>query len=281
MEFSQTTEFALSVAREATHVVMRILPESRTAKEIRLKTPTDLVTRADYEAERLIAARIRARYPDHALLGEEGTDEAGAGPDSGPGVSDGSPPGPATKPRWLIDPVDGTSNFAHGVPWFAVSIALEEGGVVQCGVVAVPPLGEYFVAERGCGAFLVDRAGGRTRLTASQTVEIGSALVSTGLPREPQRSRHVPTIAPFMVRSLEVRIMGSAAIHLAYIAAGRLDAFWEPGLNPWDVAAGILLVEEAGGRVTDFAGRPLRTLGGQILASNGPLHPAMVGLLSR
>lgn len=277
MDLSETAAFALDVAREAAALVMGILPEPGDAKEIRHKGPTDLVTRADHESERLIAGRIRARFPDHAIVGEEGTTV------TSPAVRDAVPGAPSRpgsdRPRWLIDPVDGTANFAHGIPWFAVSIALEEQGRLRCGVVVVPPLGEAFVAERDRGAWLLREGTARSRLAPSSTEELGRALVATGLPREPVRSRHSPTIAPLLLRALEVRIMGAAAIHLAYVAAGRLDAFWEPGLSPWDLAAGVLLVEEAGGRVTDWAGRPLRALGGEVLASNGPLHPAMVEVL--
>jgi myo-inositol-1(or 4)-monophosphatase len=264
--FSDTAAFAIGVAREASALVMRILPENRDAKNITYKTPTDLVTRADHEAEELIASRIRQRFPDHAVLGEEaaatGAEPAGGGP------------------RWIVDPVDGTANFAHGVPWFAISIALEDRGALQCGVIAVPPLGEIFVAERGRGASQVFADGTMLPLVPSTVADIGRAIVATGLPREPDRSWHVPTIVPLMLRSLEVRIMGAAAVHLAYVAAGRIDGFWEPGLSPWDVAAGILIVGEAGGRVSDWAGHPLRSLGGRLLASNGPLHPALVGILT-
>lgn len=262
MGLSETAAFALETAREAAALVMAILPESRADKQVRLKTATDLVTRADHEAERLIAARIRERFPDHGLLGEEGTTNDGSGP------------------CWVVDPVDGTANFAHGIPWFAVSIALEDRGAVQCGVIAVPPLEEYFVAERGRGAYLLSAGREPVRLATSETADLGAALVATGLPREPDRSWHVQTIGPLILRSLEVRITGTAAIHLAYLAAGRLDAFWEPGLQPWDVAAGVLLVEEAGGRVSDWSGRPLVSLKTELLASNGSLHPAMVQALA-
>ncbi len=262
LDLSDTAAFALETAREAAALVMSILPESSAEKQVRLKATTDLVTRADHEAERLIAARIRARFPDHGLLGEEGTSTDGAGP------------------CWVVDPVDGTANFAHGIPWFAVSIALEDAGAVQCGVIAIPPLGEYYVAERGRGAYLLGDGAAPVRLAVSDTADLGQALVATGLPREPERSRHVQTIGPLILRSLEVRIMGAAAIHLAYLAAGRLDAFWEPGLQPWDVAAGVLMVEEAGGLVTDWSGRPLRSLRTELLATNGPLHPGMVQMLA-
>jgi myo-inositol-1(or 4)-monophosphatase len=263
---SETAAFALATAQEASALVMGILPQPRDAKEVTYKTPTDLVTRADREAEHLIASRIHARFPAHEIFGEEA-------------IGLGGPVPAAGGPRWIVDPVDGTANFAHGVPWFAVSIGFEDEGHLRCGVVVVPPLGEVFVAERGRGAFQVLRDGALLRLVPSTKSDLGRALVATGLPREPDREWHVPTIVPFMLRSLEVRIMGAAAIHLAYVAAGRIDAFWEPGLMPWDVAAGILLVEEAGGRVTDWAGRRPPALGGRLLASNGPLHAAMVELL--
>ncbi len=275
MNLSAPAAFALDVAREAADLVMRILPESRASKDIHYKTPTDPVTRADREAEQLITARIRERFPEHSILGEEGTAFSG-GVAVGPGTLGVHP---TNGPRWVIDPVDGTSNFAHGIPWFAISIALEDRGAVQCGVVAAPIQGEYFVADRGGGAFLVERDSTLTRLRPSTTAEIGSAIVATGLPSHPHRSRHVPTIPPVMMRALTVRVMGSAAIHLAYIAAGRIEAFWEPGLSAWDVAAGILLVEEAGGRVSDWTGRPLRAMDDPLLASNGPLHPVMIELL--
>ncbi len=276
MEFSQTTAFALDVAREAADLVMRILPESAAAKAVRHKGPTDLVTRADQEAERLIIRRIRERFPDHGLLAEEGT--AGSG-SAGVGSAGAASSAPAA--RWLIDPVDGTANFAHGIPWFAISIALEERGIIQVGVVAVPPLGEFFVGERGRGAFLIEGDNAPVRLRVSTVSDLGRALVATGLPPEPVRSRHITSIPPLLVRTFEVRIMGAAAAHLAYVAAGRLDAFWQPNLNPWDVAAGILLVEEAGGRVTDLTGRPLRAIGGDVLATNGALHSTMVEELGR
>ncbi len=265
MSLSQTAAFALDIAREAADLVMRILPESQASKAVRYKTPTDPVTRADREAERLITARIRARFPDHGVLGEEGASAPGRRGRDGP--------------RWVIDPVDGTSNFARGVPWFAISIALEDQGRVQCGVVAMPPLREYFVADRGRGAFQVERGGALTKLVPSTTAEIGRAIAATGLPSAPHRSRHITTIPLLMRRALTVRVMGSAAVHLAYVAAGRLDAFWEPGLSAWDVAAGVLLVEEAGGRVSDWRGRPLQSLSDPVLASNGPLHATMVRLL--
>ena len=252
--------FAVDLARRGGAHLMSLLSTAAAAKEIRFKGPTDLVTRADKEVEALIAARVRAAYPDHGFLAEEGT------------VRDGA------EYRWVVDPLDGTTNFAHGLPWFAVSVALEHQGTVIVGVVYHPPLDELFVAEQGKGAWVSPRGGAFVRLAVSPTEDLGAALLSTGLPGRARRLRHMRTIPPFLERSREVRIMGSAAIHLAYVAAGRLDAFWEPGLNLWDVAAGIVLVEEAGGRVTDLQGAPSRS--GDILATNGHMHAAMLDMLA-
>jgi myo-inositol-1(or 4)-monophosphatase len=266
VKLSDLAGFALEVAREASDLVMRILPEPWDVKRARLKSPADLVTRADHEAEQLIASRIRQRFADHGFVGEEGAEVSGR-------------LRPAEGPRWLVDPVDGTTNFAHGLPWFAISIAFEDRGDLRCGVVAVPPLGEYFVAERGRGAHLLG-AGGPQRLSVSRTAHLAEAMVASGLPGPADRERQVATFAPMMQQTLKVRIMGAAAIHLAYVAAGRLDGFWEASLKPWDIAAGALLVEEAGGRVTDWAGQPLRFRDGDVLATNGAVHAAMVEVLT-
>jgi len=227
------------------------------------KGAIDLVTEADIAVERMFRDLIAGRFPDHQVLAEELGDR----------------PVAPTGPCWVFDPIDGTTNFAHGLPWFAVSIALEEGGVLQCGVIAVPPLGEFFVGERGRGAYLIAGNGEPVRLAVSTVRELGRALIATGLPPEPGRSPHITTIPKVMRKALEVRIMGSAAAHLACVAAGRLEAFWEPNLNPWDVAAGILLVEEAGGRVSDLSGRPLRAPGGDVLATNGAVHVPLLELI--
>ncbi len=259
---SATTRFAIDVAREAGALTARILPESWADKGVQLKGPADLVTRADRESEHLIASRIRTRFTGHAIVGEEGTRDTGTGP------------------RWYVDPVDGTTNFAHGLPWYSVSIGFEEQGRLTAGVVFVPPLDEMFVAERGRGAFLVGVDGRLQALRPSTTSEIGDALVATGLPSALDRPPHIRNIATVMQHTRKFRMTGSAAIHLAYVAAGRLDVFWEPTLNSWDVAAGIVLVEEAGGRVSHPSGRPLETLDGDILATNGVLHDRFAAIVS-
>jgi len=260
VSFSPLAAFAMDLARQGGERLLSLLPAARDAKEIEFKGPTDLVTRADREVEGLISERVRAAYPDHGLLGEEGTVRAGE------------------VYRWIVDPLDGTTNFAHGLPWFAVSVAVEHRGTIVVGVVYHPSADELFFAERGKGAWLSTRGGEPARLAVSPTDDLGAALLATGLPGRERRPAHLRTIPVFLQRAREVRMTGSAAIHLAYVAAGRLDGFWEPGLNLWDVAAGMLLVEEAGGRVTDMRGGPFRA--GDILATNGYLHGAMLEVLA-
>lgn len=241
---------------------MSLLPETRVSKQIGFKrNPADLVTRADRMAEDLIVGLLRERFPDHGLLAEEGTGVEGKAY------------------RWIIDPLDGTTNFAHGLPIFAVSIGLEHQGQVVAGVVYHPPLDEMFVGARGGGAFLRHgRAEGRLR--PSDIGEVAHAVVATGLPYDIRETGgNVPQIAALARTAIEVRILGAAALHLAYVAAGRVEAFWEPGLNSWDIAAGSLLVEEAGGRITDMQGRNFHLDCREVLATNGLVHDEMLQLL--
>jgi len=248
----------MELARRGGAHLMSLLPSAASVKAIRFKGPTDLVTRADHEVEALIAAEIDRAYPRHGLLAEEGTVRAGA------------------EYRWIVDPLDGTTNFAHGLPWFAVSLALEYQGSAILGVVHHPPLDELFLAERGRGSYSTVRGSPLTRLRVSATADLGSAVLATGLAGRGHRAylRRLPAL---LEEVREVRIMGSAAMHLALVAAGRIDAFWEPGLNLWDIAAGALLVEEAGGRATDLDGRSGPT--GDILATNGRLHATLLARL--
>jgi len=225
------------------------------------KGPIDLVTEADVAAEREFRALVARRFPSHAVLGEEG-EETAAGAEC----------------RWVIDPLDGTTNFAHGLALFCVSIALEIGGRLELGVVFDPMAGELFTAERGEGARL---NGQPIRVTGTATLV--DSLLCTGFPytvRQDQ-ARQVAVFAALLGESRAVRRLGSAALDLCYVAAGRFDGFWEDRLHAWDVAAGALIVEEAGGRVTDFAGRPLDLTRGQILATNGPLHERVREVIMR
>jgi myo-inositol-1(or 4)-monophosphatase len=227
--------------------------------QIEKKGAIDLVTAIDREIEREFRARIAARFPDHVVLGEEfesaGDREA--------------------LPRycWVFDPVDGTTNFAHGLPIFCSSLALEIDGVPMVGAVYDPSRRELFTAERGQGAWL-----NGAPLRVSQAASLIDALLCTGFPYSVQQdpSALVGLFSEFLGVSRAVRRLGSAAIDLCYVAAGRLDGFWEQKLNPWDTAAGALLVEEAGGRVTGLSGEPYRSRDGHIVASNGALHDEMV-----
>jgi myo-inositol-1(or 4)-monophosphatase len=229
-------------------------------REIRYKqSRSDLVTEMDRRAETLIVETIRARFPGHSVLAEER------------GVLPGSP-----SHRWIVDPLDGTTNYAHGLPLFAVSIALEIDGCVVLGVVYEPNREECFIAERGRGATL-----NGLPLRVSTVSTLGESLLGTGYqynihdPRDSNLREH----AALSRRCQSVRAIGSAVTQLASVAAGRLDGFWELRLGAWDVAAGALLIEEAGGAVTDLDGRPLDLAAPAIVASNGLIHADMLRAL--
>jgi myo-inositol-1(or 4)-monophosphatase len=224
------------------------------------KGDIDLVTEADHAAERAVVALVRERHPDHDILAEEG-DYPSRGADQ----------------RWIVDPLDGTTNFAHGFPWFAVSIALEVRGAVVLGAVYNPHNRELFVAEKGAGATL---AGRPLRVSTTDTLE--RALLATGFAYDHKvnPANNYLHFERFQKAAQAVRRAGVASLDLACVAAGRFDGFWELKLKPWDVAAGVLLVAEAGGRVSDYAGAPMPLDRGEILASNGRLHAAMQALLA-
>lgn len=220
------------------------------------KGPIDLVTAADLAVERDFRERIADRFPAHAVLGEEAV---------------GGTTALSSAYRWIVDPIDGTTNFTHGVALFCVSIALEIDGVVSLGVVYDPMSEELFCAERGGGA----RLNGAPIHVSSSSALIDALLV-TGFPYSPEhRARQVQVFGAFLERTRGVRRLGSAALDLSYVAAGRFDAFWEEELHAWDIAAGALLVAEAGGRVTDYHNQPLDLFRGEILASNGSLHESV------
>jgi myo-inositol-1(or 4)-monophosphatase len=234
--------------------------ELHGARRIAYKgTPTNLVTEMDARAEELIVGRLAAAFPDDGILAEEGGASAGG-----------------SGRRWLIDPLDGTTNYAHGVPIFGVSVALEAAGRVELGVVFDPNLAELFVAERGRGA---TRNG--ERLAVSAAPALGESLLATGFPYNIRETadNNLKEYAAFSVRARAVRRMGSAVLYLAWLAAGRLDGYWELRLGPWDVAAGSLLIEEAGGRITNLAGGPLDLDAPAVVASNGRIHGALLAVL--
>ena len=259
--FSEFLDAAIEAAQRAGALLMSMLPETRDSKEVSFKRNTaDLVTRADRMAEDLITGFLRQRFPDHGILAEEGTKVSG-------------------EYRWVIDPLDGTTNFAHGLHMFAVSIALERRGEVIAGAVYHPPMDEMFVAERDDGAYL-RRGREQQRLEVSEIKTVAEAVVATGLPYDIRETgRNIAHTGTLMRTAIEVRVLGAAALHLAYVAAGRLEAFWEPGLNPWDIAAGALLVKEAGGRITDMRGGIFHLECRDVLASNSLVHDEMIGLL--
>ena len=223
------------------------------------KGAIDLVTNIDIEIERAFRATIAERFPDHAVLGEE-FERAGQ--------RDETPPF-----CWVFDPVDGTTNYAHGLPIFCASLALEIDGQPVAAAIYDPSRRELFTAERGQGAWL----NGRPLRVSSSDALIDSLLV-TGFPYtvKDEIPELVGLFGEFLATSRAVRRLGSAALDLCYVAAGRFDAFWEQKLNPWDISAGALIVEEAGGKVTDTQGAAFRSRGGNIIASNGRIHDAMV-----
>jgi len=247
-------DFAISVARDAGALLRQKLTEPRTIAE---KRPHDLVTDADAASERLIVARIREAFPNASILGEEGGHYAGDADE-----------------RWIVDPLDGTTNYAHGYPMFCVSIAYERAGVVEAGAIYAPQLDACFAAARGGGATLDG-----VPIRVSTLARVGESLVCTGfMPAAYERNGRYFAAVSRVAQG--VRRDGSAALDLAMVAAGRFDAFWERDLKPWDVAAGALIITEAGGRVTAMDGTPLALSAGSILASNGIVHAEIQALLA-
>jgi myo-inositol-1(or 4)-monophosphatase len=248
---SQFLEVAIETARQAGAILR---DDFQRPKQISYKGEVDIVTESDRRSEALIVSRLRQHFPDHAIIGEEGGgDGAGA------------------KYCWHVDPLDGTTNFAHGYPCFAVSIGLAEDGQPIAGAVLNPVSDELFAAARGEGAYLNGK-----RIRVSPVEKLANSLVATGFPtHHRKRSANINYYWEFTLRSHGVRRDGSAALDLCSVACGRFDAFWEFNLNSWDTAAGILLVREAGGTVTDLSGGIYRLGGPQLLASNGRIHAEM------
>ncbi len=256
---------AAAIAREAGARLREFLAQG---VETEYKGDVDVVTAADRAVEKLIRGRLHEALPEHGVFGEEGTRERMEG-----------------EFRWYVDPLDGTTNFAHGFPQFCVSLGLEhrpsalapgDDGTLLAGVIYDPMRDELFAAERGRGAWLNGR-----RIQVSRTPDLAESLVATGFP---SRKRHLnPNVhfyQEFTLRSHGVRRAGSAALDLAYTACGRLDGFWEFNLNPWDTAAGSLLVTEAGGSMTRFDGTPFQLNSAEILATNGLLREELIGFFA-
>jgi myo-inositol-1(or 4)-monophosphatase len=240
------------IAREAGAL---LIPYFEQRIKFEYKGDVDLVTEADRKSEKLILERIQTRWPDHDVIGEEGTRiEAGG------------------EYKWYVDPLDGTTNFAHGFPVFCVSLAIQRKGELVAAVVYDPTRDELFAAERGRGAYLNGE-----KIHVSSVKNLAESLVATGFPSHKRhKNPNIYFYHQITLRTHGVRRAGSAALDLCCVAAGRFDGFWEFNLNPWDTAAGVLLVEEAGGRVTRFDGSEFELNSKETLASNGILHQQLL-----
>ena len=249
--------FIIDLAREAGALLRNDLGRPR---ELAFKSRADLVTDVDLRSERLLVAALRERFPDHAIMAEEGSRrETAAGY------------------LWLVDPLDGTTNYAHGYPVFSVTMALLRDRELELGIVYDPLRDECFTAERGGGAWLNGR-----QLQVSSTADLRMGLLSTGFPYHRWQSpeTNIPEFSAMIMRCQGIVRSGSAAIDLAYVAAGRSDGHWELGLKPWDSAAGTLLVREAGGKVTNWVGEAYEPWNGRVVATNGVLHEEVIRVLA-
>jgi myo-inositol-1(or 4)-monophosphatase len=253
-----TSEFEVAVAAaKAAGEVLRSGFGQR--QEVRYKGEVDLVTEADENAEQKIKATLQEAFPAYAIL----TEESGRLPGQG-------------DYRWIVDPLDGTTNYAHGLPLFSVSVALERAGESVLGVVHDPMTQETYAAERGNGATLNGRF-----IKVSDTEELIQALLATGFPYErDDMSATLDLFGRFAVLTQSMRRLGSAALDMCYVAAGRLDGYYERGIQAWDIAAGSVILEEAGGKVTNYGGGQLDLEGREVVASNSLLHPALVDVTS-
>jgi myo-inositol-1(or 4)-monophosphatase len=249
-------DFLVPVVREVGTFLLQSLGN---AQSIQFKGRANLVTEMDRRSEDHLIRAIRAQHPQHAILSEEIGALAG-----GPG-----------QPEWILDPIDGTTNYVHGLPYFCVALALRHGSQLQAGLVYHPYVDELYWAERGHGAFMNDRP-----LHVSATSVLDDALLTTGFPSDLSRApdSNIEHFLALMPRTRAIRRMGSASLDLCNVAAGRLDGFWQATMPVWDVAPGAIIVEEAGGRVTDFAGNT-GVYEGSIAATNGQIHATLVDIL--
>jgi myo-inositol-1(or 4)-monophosphatase len=251
-------DLAMQLARDAGDILKHYAARE---KHVEFKGRANLVTIADKESEAFIIRGIHERYPHHAILAEES------------GVTES---GENTRVRWVIDPLDGTTNFAHQYPFYCVSIAVEENGIVTCGAVYDPCRDEMFSAARGAGAFVNGES-----LRVSDVDQLSHALLLTGFPYDFRERIEIPLgmFREFLKESQAVRRGGSAALDLCHMAAGRCDGFWELKLQPWDTAAGSVIAEESGARISDFTNGPFAIYKKEILASNGRIHDEMLAVL--
>ncbi|MGQ0811586.1 MAG: inositol monophosphatase family protein [Nitrospiraceae bacterium] len=250
---------AIEAARKAGDLLQKY---ARQGFRVELKGSINLVTEADHRAEQAIVDTIRTAFPSHRILAEERGLQAGT----------------HSPYQWIIDPLDGTTNFAHGFPAYCVSIGLEYEGRCILGVVLDPTRQELYTGEVGAGAFLNGQ-----QISVSQTPALDKALVVTGFAYDIRDTpdNNLDHFARFALRAQGLRRTGTAALDLCYVAAGRFDGFWELKLNPWDMAAGVVILQEAGGRVTDFNGETFSIYGQQLVASNELIHAEMVGMLNQ
>jgi myo-inositol-1(or 4)-monophosphatase len=249
-------EVAIETAQDAGRILREEMERPPTISH---KAEFDLVTQADRRSEALIVSRLQEYFPDHTVAAEEGS-----GKDTG------------SEYRWHVDPLDGTTNFAHAYPCFCVSLALERKNELLLGVIFNPIYNELFTAARGEGAFFNGK-----RIHCSKVDALKNSLLCTGFPNHNRESNpNFRFYWDFTLRSHGVRRDGSAALDLAYVAMGRFDSFWEFGLNPWDTAAGVVLVEEAGGKISDMQGQPYALGGPSILASNRLIHEEMLNVVA-
>jgi len=252
-----TLAFVKSIAAQAGDIVQNFAGDLK----IEHKSRTDLVTQADHQSEQFLINAIQATFPDHAIIAEESGEWEGA-----------------AEHQWFIDPLDGTLNYAHGVPIYCLSIGYAYQGVMTLGVVYDPTRGEFFCAERGRGATLNGKP-----LHVSEFTELIDGMLATGFPKaaEDSRNNNLANFIRFTQVAQSVRRIGSAALTIAYVAAGRLEGFWEVSIWPWDIAAGALIVEEAGGRVTnaygdpDYMQKPI-----SFVCANPAIHPKMLAVLA-
>lgn len=255
-EYAAYLDAAESAAREAGELLRKNLSQ---IGEIYFKGLVNLVTKSDTESQDLIFDRLSARFPGHDFLAEEGLKSL-----------------KGAEFRWVFDPLDGTTNFAHGFPVFCVSLGLEHRGRLACGVVYDPMREEIFWAEKGEGAYLNGE-----RIRVSKINDLDRSLLATGFAYDIRETKtNIRQADDFLLRAQGLRRCGSAALDLCYVACGRLEGFWEMKLSPWDTAAGAVIVEEAGGRVSDFQGNPVDIYHPEVVASNGLVHQAMMDVLN-
>jgi myo-inositol-1(or 4)-monophosphatase len=267
MTSPQQIDTALSVALDVAHAAGQLIRHHfGTGGQVDFKGAVNPVTATDKAAEELIRTQLLQAFPEHRIYGEEAGDGGASGEASN-----------SAQPVWLVDPLDGTNNFAHGFPHFCVSLGLVVNGSVMVGVVYDPLRDDVFAARRGRGAWL----NGNT-IHVSGVQKLSQAFLATGFPytRRTAAFNNVEMLDCFLRRSQGVRRAGSAALDMAYVACGRFDGFWEPQLSAWDVPAGLLLVEEAGGGISDFRGHRERLFSGEeVVASNGHIHSEMLRVL--